>query len=268
MNQFYVEPGHLHGDEFHLSEEESRHAVASLRIRPGEILHATDGLGTRYSGSVITAGPRQVSVRITQRESISAPHPAVHVILGALKSRERLEFAVEKCAELGVASIVVCAMDHCERQKVRVDRLQSICVSALKQSLGAHLCRVEEAPSLLQALDRPEFSKAVVLMADETVDSEETLNSAASPSAASFAAVTPTGASTAASSTTARPDGAPEDLVWLIGPEGGFSEKERGMIAAIRDRRLLKVSLGSNRLRAETAAIVAVARTGQVLGLE
>lgn len=249
MNQFYVSPEQVQGDELVLTEEESRHAVASLRIRPGDTLHATDGCGNRYKGIVREATPKRMEVQISERVLVPPVKPAIHVVLGALKSRERLEFAVEKCAEMGAASIIICKMDHCERGNVRIDRLHSICVSALKQSLGAYLTRVDESSSLLKALERQEFQGegAALWMADETVDATE--------GGATVGGVTVEGSTDGATTSS------PSAIVWLIGPEGGFSEKEREAIAAISDREVRRVSLGSTRLRAETAAIAAVSRT-------
>jgi 16S rRNA (uracil1498-N3)-methyltransferase len=116
--------------------------------------------------------------------------------------------------------------DHSEKQKVREDRLRAAAISAMKQSLRVHLPEIRVEKSLKNALNSVEKPYRIVA-ADET------------------------------SGETAFPATDETRFVLVVGPEGGFSEKERELM---KNQKAAIYSLGKKRLRAETAAIIMVDR--------
>ena len=264
MNQFLVDPDQVRGDRLSLLGEEARHAVSVLRFRAGDVFWATDGRGRRWKAVVESAAQGSVEARVLQAEELPRESPRITVALGMLKKRDRMEFALEKLTELGAAGILLVRTDHAERDSLRIDRAELIVKSALKQSMGAWMPSVGIADSLRAACESGPWS--AVVLADETLQSAESAESltdaagdmaanenadAAAPGEASAAAN-----ANAAGDMTAHPT-AEQDILLLIGPEGGFSTRETQWLDA-NVAQLTRVSLGTRRLRAETAAIAGI----------
>lgn len=225
MKLFFTETG-LIGSEPHrlvlLAGQEAFHAVRVMRIRPGETLHATDGKGTIWQGRVISATPQEVLAEVTGTESHPRPAPRISMAIGFLHKRDRMEFAVEKAVELGVAELLLFRGDHSEKHSLRTERMEAAALAAMKQSLRAWLPRVTLFDNLESLLGAP--GPVRIIVADETSGEE------------------------------AQPDPAgwrrEERVLFVVAPEGGFSERERELL---REKRAGTVSLGRYRLRTETA---------------
>jgi 16S rRNA (uracil1498-N3)-methyltransferase len=148
----------------------------------------------------------------------------IHIAIAPTKNTERIEWFVEKTVELGVdqISFILCA--NSERKSMKMDRLEKVAVSAMKQSRQAWLPKLSPLLPFKDVLDSATNQKFIAF-----VDSQnpQHLKSAAKPGG--------------------------EALV-LIGPEGDFSKEE---LQSAQDHGFQKVSLGSNRLRTETAGLAA-----------
>jgi 16S rRNA (uracil1498-N3)-methyltransferase len=223
MNLFYTERSRINPPVLVLDGQEAQHVAKVMRHREGDTIHVTDGEGTIYRCEIRSLTKNSVSAEIQSTEQVPAELPHVTVAIGLIKKRDRLEFALEKCTELGASAFDVFRGDHSEKEKVRTERLEAAVLSAMKQSLRAYLPTVSLSGSLVEVLESA-GQETEILMADET----ETQSG--------FEKVM-TGYN---------------KVLLLIGPEGGFSKKERELI---QKRGCKKVSLGNYRLRAETAAI-------------
>lgn len=210
--------------EFELTGQEAVHAVRVLRLSPGDPVYATNGEGVIYQGVVSYAGSDRLRAEVVERRVQPVPSPDVILAIGEIKKRDRMEFAVEKAVELGVRHLVIWQGDHSLPRKLRVDRLKATALSAMKQSLRAWLPRIETGESLHSLFEMYPDVKAVV--ADET----ETWTGPPQIS-----------------------DPEEDRLMFIVGPEGGFSPEERKLLA---NRNVETLSLGSGRLRSETAAMV------------
>src|SRR3954453_1356297 len=93
------------GDQVVVEGDEAHHAVAVRRMRAGEALVLTDGLGHRAAGTGTEAGKRRLDVLVAEVETVAEPTPAVTVVQ-ALPKGDRGELAVEVLTEVGVATIV------------------------------------------------------------------------------------------------------------------------------------------------------------------
>lgn len=221
MNFFYSPTSLIKPNSLKLTGQEAKHATRVLRIRPGDQIHITDGVGKLYHCNVSEVQKNDVVCHILDIEVEERKSPYVTIIIGLIKKRDRLEFAVEKCVELGVDEIVVFRGDHSEKGNVRLDRLESTALSAMKQSLRVFLPKVSFAENLADAIELSKVS-ATLIYADETLEkkvSQSHLNS---------------------------------NLMLVVGPEGGFSESERNIL---KDKGGVPYSLGDKRLRTETAAV-------------
>ena len=211
---------------YQLSEEESKHAVRVLRLSVGDEVALVDGRGGLYVAAVAEANPKRCQLRISQHTHV-APRPHfTHVAVAPTKNLDRMEWFVEKAVEIGVERITFLRCARSERRELKLERLEKIAVSALKQSGQAWL------PQL-----------------DELTDYAAFLNTL-SPDTA-FIAHLADGERTALSSVAAAGAG----CCVLIGPEGDFTPAE---IALARARGIRPVTLGASRLRTETAALAAV----------
>ena len=175
---------------------------------------------------------------VLERTEDGRPSSKISVAMGLLKKRDRLEFALEKLTELGVHQVILFEGDHSERSHIRADRLEGIVQSALKQSLGSWLPDLHIVDSLEEIFQiQGEDPMEAIYLADETMED---------------------GVSTELShlegTSSVKDLGRIPHRLLIIGPEGGFSKRERAwMDANLLDCKA--ISLGKRRLRAETAAI-------------
>lgn len=224
MNLFYQPsiPDGVH----ELDADESRHATRALRRRRGDIIHVTDGKGSLYTCRIVDDD--QVRCRFEVVATVREPTPgyAIHVAISPLSLPDRLEWFVEKAVEFGVASISFILCERTEKRQIKLERLQKIAIGAMKQSLRC------SAPLLVGPIKFDAFVKSC--QADQKF-------------IAKIEAEAPPHLYTAAVRNNV--------YAICIGPEGDFSDDES---ACATDQHFVKVSLGSYRLRSETAGIAAV----------
>ncbi|GAA3994548.1 16S rRNA (uracil(1498)-N(3))-methyltransferase [Hymenobacter fastidiosus] len=209
-----------------LSEDESKHAVRVLRLGVGDAVVLVDGRGGVFQAAVADANPKRCQLHIEHEERV-APRPYfVHVAVAPTKNLDRLEWFVEKAVEIGVDRISFLRCARSERRELKLERLEKIAVSALKQSGQAWL------PQLDELTDFAAFVGATVA---ETT----------------FIAHLAEGERTALAQVAALST----NCCVLIGPEGDFTPAE---IQLALGRGIRPVTLGTSRLRTETAALAAV----------
>lgn len=214
-----------------LDEEESRHLTSVLRKKAGDTLSLTDGKGFFYEAEIVDVGKKQVSVRILSQTEAPEERPyRIHIAIAPTKQMERLEWFLEKATELGVDEITPLLCKRSERETIRLDRLEKILVSAMKQSLRAHLPKLNPLTTFQDFIKQTdETERYLAWCAEEPLPhlKEELV--------------------------------AEDDLVIAIGPEGDFSPEET--LAAFQAG-FSWVSLGESRLRTETAGLYAVMLAG------
>ncbi|WP_428236385.1 RsmE family RNA methyltransferase [Gracilimonas sp.] len=219
-NVFFAHPEHISANRLELVDQEAAHASKVLRFNVGDELYASDGKGNLYKAQVSSISKKSVLANIL--ETNSEPEPTIKKVLvfGAIKKRDRLEFTVEKAVELGAWEICIFNADHSERSRINEERLQSIVLSAFKQSKRRWLPEVHYLNSLDDVFDH--YLTYHSVMAHVEADNRQ-----------------------------------PENLshdknLLLVGPEGGFSDRE---VELAKKKHAQMISLGKNRLRAETAAL-------------
>lgn len=208
-------------------EEEGRHLTTVLRKKAGDVLLLTDGKGYFYEAELADAGKRQVLARIASKNGPISPGPALlHLGIAPTKQMERLEWFLEKATEIGVHEITPLLCQRSERDTLRLDRLEKILVSAMKQSLRAWLPKLNP-PTRFQdfAQKTGEAQKYLAWCANEPLPHLKNILQAG------------------------------QNTVIAIGPEGDFSPDEVKIALA---NGFEGVNLGQARLRTETAGILAV----------
>lgn len=209
-----------------LTEDDSRHAVKTLRLGVGDGIAVTDGHGNRYSAVITQADSRQCGFRITETQTTPSRPFSIRICVAPTKNIDRIEWFVEKAVEIGIERISFFFGQHSERRVLKLERMEKIAIAAMKQSLQSYLPQFDDAVSFSNLL--------------ETVSDEQR-----------FIAHLPDNSVPANLAKTAT---AKSRYVVLIGPEGDFSEKEIQQAVAAGFQ---MVTLGPNRLRTETAALTA-----------
>ena len=220
---FYC-PDILHS--FTLSDEESQHAVRVLRLQAGDELEVVDGAGGYYFAVVTNPHPKHCEFQI--KETITEYGKRdyrLHIAIAPTKNIERLEWFIEKCTEIGIDEITPVICRFSERKIIKPERLEKIIVSAAKQSLKAYFPILNPMCSFRDFIQQTTVSQKFIAHCYE--QDKQLLQRVYQKSF---------------------------DAVILIGPEGDFSPEE---VQAAIQHRFLPVSLGSSRLRTETAGIAA-----------
>ena len=220
------------GSVVEVTGDEAHHAVAVRRLREGEQVLLTDGLGTAVTGPVASTGKRVFAVRVESVRRDERPEPAITVVQ-ALPKGERGELAVEVLTEVGVDRIVPWAASRSvavwkgERAAKSHARWQATAREAAKQSRRPWL------PTVAPLATTADLA-AVVAEADLAVvlheDASDPLSAVEVPAAGR--------------------------VVVVVGPEGGISPDELSLLA---DAGARSVRLGAEVLRTSTAGVVAVA---------
>lgn len=229
MNQFYALSHQINETHIRLKDQEAKHAAKVLRKNAGDTITITDGNGCRYQGIIESIAKNGVVVEISDTIRFRKPNPARVLALGMIKKRDRLEFAVEKATELGISEFILFRGDHSESFKIRNNRVQAAILSAMKQSLRVFLPPVKIAESMDELLATYSSSDTVIVHADQKGKSTEYK----------------------------LPE--TERLLMVVGPEGGFSEREHSLLKQAGAKGL---RLGDYRLRTETAAMVMASTFG------
>lgn len=211
-----------------LPEVESGHAVRVLRHREGDCVEVVDGKGNLYGCTITDAHHKHTMLRVDSIRSLPKVWtPEITLAVAPTKNIDRMEWLVEKLVEIGVDRIVPLRCERSERRELKTERLEKIAVSAMKQSLKAVLPDITQVTPLKAFLPDVKAECRAVAWCD--AESERHLLAS-----------------------TYRPG---SDIAILIGPEGDFTPDE---VAMALGAGFTPVTLGDNRLRTETAALVAV----------
>jgi 16S rRNA (uracil1498-N3)-methyltransferase len=233
LRRLHLPPGRIAGGRGLLGPEARRYLEAVLRLGPGARLEVFDGRGGRYEATIEEGFE---AVRLGPREE--APPGAVEIALVvALAKGEKMELVVQKATELGVARVVPFAAERsvvrldAARGEARVARWRRIAEEAARQSGRADVPEIRAPASLGDALG------------------------GLAPGTRLFV-FHPGGASLGAAPSAADAPGGGAPVAAIVGPEGGLTE---GEVRACEGAGAVAASLGPRTLRAETAAIVAIA---------
>jgi 16S rRNA (uracil1498-N3)-methyltransferase len=238
---FYITTYSAEQQEVVLDEDNSRHAIQVLRMKIGDPLQLTDGKGTLLAAAVLHDHKKKCVVKIQSVSILPPKSQKVSIAISPLKNASRFEWFLEKATEIGVTEIIPLICERTERQHTRQDRLQHILVSALLQSQQTWLPVLRAPTPFVQWLGAADYTHRLIAHCLEEFRPTEDL------AAWRRRQITVAGLPTPA------PSPAMSSLI-LIGPEGDFSPAE---IASALKEGFVPVTLGENRLRTETAGVVA-----------
>lgn len=220
MRHRFFVPQGLAADTIVALEGDERHHARVLRIRDGEEVELFDGRGGNYVGRFESAD----AIRIIAPGADREPPTAIDLAMSIIQI-DKFEFVLQKGTELGVRIFIPLLADHNEVREERIrgkaERWQKIVFEAVKQSGRSRIPAVEAPAKFDEAIARG--GQKIIFDADADPATGQLSNPA----------------------------------ILFIGPEGGWSERE---LALARERGADFWRLGPRRLRAETAAIAALAR--------
>jgi 16S rRNA (uracil1498-N3)-methyltransferase len=206
--------------------EEAQHCIKVLRKKEGDEILLTDGKGNFYDAEIVQANPKHCIVNIVK--SISQKKNRnfnLQIAFAPTKNMDRVEWFAEKATEIGIDHLSPILCQYSERKEIKLQRIEKILVSAMKQSQKAYLPRLDEMQSFSQFV-KQEF------------DGQKFIAHCYPQEKPILKEVYKKGT----------------NALILIGPEGDFSEKEveEAILSGFQP-----VSLGESRLRTETAALAA-----------
>lgn len=227
LNLFYI----ADQKSLTLDKDESYHAVKVLRMKVGDDFWGINGRGEMYLCSIVKSHPaacEYIVKELVKKESENLSR--MDIAIAPPKSRDRIEWFVEKAVELGVGQIFFVICEHSERDKLKLERLEKIVLGACKQSKSLWI------PSLFLVKDFYTFVS-------------EYKNKYGEKYLATCVDCAPRHQYDEAMI-------GKNNILMCIGPEGDFSDRE---LSLALEQGFNLVSLGDSRLRTETAAIYALA---------
>lgn len=207
-----------------LSEETSKHCIQVLRMKEGEQMQLTDGKSNLFIATILRADKKNCVVKI-EDTSLQQTTSNISIAISLLKNPTRLEWFIEKAAEIGVKEIQPLVCEHTEKENFRFDRMNNILISAMLQSRQTWLPQLHQPKKFIDFIN--EDFAGLKLIAHCAEEKKQSLKDFTNQTT---------------------------NKLILIGPEGDFSLSE---IESALKQNFIPVSLGNTRLRSETAGIVA-----------
>ena len=231
MKLFY---GEISENTVIINTEEQQHIVKVLRMKSGEEIFVTDGKGNLAKGNLVFEG-KKVHLEILEiKENLPNFSPQLHIAIAPTKNIDRIEFFVEKAVEMGISEITFLQTEKTERKNISIEKLTKQAISASKQSLRFHFPKVNELTKFSDFIKEVHPETTFVAHCNENLERIEFKDIQTQ-----------------------------ENITFLIGPEGDFSDKEIQLLA---EKGVKAVSLGNQRLRTETAGIFVAAWNYGLMG--
>ncbi|MCC6251350.1 MAG: 16S rRNA (uracil(1498)-N(3))-methyltransferase [Bacteroidia bacterium] len=206
-----------------LSPDESRHVVQVLRLKKGNLLHITNGKGSLFIAELLDDNHKRCAVMVKEEQYFKENDSNIHIAVAPTKNMERMEWFVEKAVELGIDEITPIICKHSERKEIKTERLNKVAVAAMKQSLKYRLPIINEAVKFDKLIKECMHEQKFICFGEASPDNNLSTI-----------------------------DIHKGQNIFLIGPEGDFSDEE---IQAAKAQGFLGLFLGNSRLRTETAAL-------------
>jgi 16S rRNA (uracil1498-N3)-methyltransferase len=222
MASFYDHRIQITDKSFQLSEEESKHICRVLRLKENDSIEILDGLGRIFSCTISIADPKKCQVKVQSFTEDTPPPYDLHIAIAPTKNIDRIEWFVEKATEIGITEITFLSCKNSERTKINEERIQRILVAAMKQSKRTFLPKLNGLQSFSPFVESHKNGLIAYCGEVEKVSLKSALQRI--------------------------------DCPILIGPEGDFHSQE---VTHALENGYKTITLGENRLRTETAALVA-----------
>lgn len=228
--RYFYSPGAAEMNE--LPQDEATHAIRVLRMQPGDNIYLIDGQGYFHQAEITLVTNKKCMYRILESKPQQRTWTnRIHLAIAPTKMMERMEWMAEKITEIGFDRLSFLCTAFSERTKLRVDRIEKVIISAVKQSRKAYMPEIADIEDVRKFLTSPRSGHKYICHCYDEFPKKQLF--------AELNAIT---------------DDA--EVTIMVGPEGDFSVDE---VQLALDNGYESVSLGESRLRTETAGLMAVA---------
>jgi len=240
MTQLFLPPEELSSKQVRIKDEKARYLYSVLRLKRGELLRIVDGQGNKYIAEVSSAGKKEFIVELLRRDLYVTESPVSLVLAQALPKADKMDFIVQKTTELGIKTIIPLITERSQvRYTGKIERWKKIAIAASQQSGRERIPEIHEPVTIEDFLNTQNKSKTkisgILLWEEAQNRIKSVLHNFKDR----------------------------KEILILIGPEGGFSQREANMTI---ESGFLSVTLGPRILRTETAAIAAISIIQYELG--
>jgi len=223
---FFYHPQAALNAHVEFDSAEATHIAKALRMKSGDSIDLTNGEGGLFIAE-LDIEKHRVSATIREKKVAFDIQPQLHLGVAPTKNADRMEWLVEKAVEIGVGQISLLNCAHSERSRISLDRLNRVAVAALKQSQRTYLPLIHELKEFQSWIGLVGSGHRFIAHCMDNIQRESLKHVLT----------------------------ADESVCIAIGPEGDFDERE---VQAAMSSGFKSVSLGSARLRTETAALAAI----------
>lgn len=234
--RLYVDTPLAASIEFEASRDHANYLLNVLRLKAGANILLFNGSDGEWLASLAPEGRKKVKLAVIRRTRPQTAPGSLWYLFAPLK-HARLDYMVQKAVEMGVTALQPVITRHTQVARLNLERMRANVIEAAEQCGVLALAQVNEPAELGNLLADWDPSRRIVYC-DESAEGESPL--------AQLAGVTEM------------------KIAVLIGPEGGFSTDERAALRALPF--VTPIALGPRILRADTAAVAALALTQSVLG--
>lgn len=234
--RLFVDAPLAEGTRAACSPEQASYLRSVLRLADGDEILVFNGRDGEWRARLVAEGKRGASLEAVELVRAQTGGPDLHYLFAPLK-RARLDYMVQKATEMGAARLVPVLTRHTVAERVNLDRMRANAIEAAEQCGILRVPEIAEPVKLSALLDGWDAARTLVFC-DEAAEQASPIGALSSRAAGPLAV--------------------------LIGPEGGFSPDERAMIRDVPEA--IALSLGPRIMRADTAAVAALALVNAVLG--
>ena len=235
--RLYVDVPLAGAREVALGRDQANYLLNVLRLKRGDVLLLFNGRDGEWQARLAGAGKKALIAELGARTREQPHAPDLHFLFAPLK-HARLDYLVQKAVEMGASRLQPVITRHTQVARVNLERMRANVIEAAQQCGILTLPEVAEPVAFDAMVENIEAGRLLVFC-DERAEVQDPV--------AALAAVR---------------GGRP--LAVLIGPEGGFAEEERA--ALLKRPNVARIALGPRILRADTAAVAALALVQAVLG--
>lgn len=240
VQRLFVEADLAAGAQVELSREQANYLLNVLRLRDGDAIHVFNGRHGEWAARLAARGRRDAALEPTQSVRPQEAACDLHYLFAPLK-HARLDYMVQKATEMGASRLRPVITRRTQAARVNTERMRANAVEAAEQCGVLNIPAVDEPAKLEAAIAGWPPDRRLVFCDEDAAPGDPV-----------------------AALRTACPGDAPPPLAVLVGPEGGFDPSERRMLLALPGA--IAISLGPRILRADTAAVAALAVVQAALG--
>ena len=237
--RLFIDAPFAPGGEVALSREQANYLVNVLRLTQGDSILVFNGRDGEFLARLSAVTKKSAALKLDALQRAQQTGPDIQYVFAPLK-HARLDYMVQKIVEMGASRLTPCLTARTQTSRVNLERMRANTIEAAEQ------CGILTLPAIDEPIGFDKFiaglpAEKLLIFCDEDVEVADPLAALAAKKSAGVASI-----------------------AVLIGPEGGFDERERRVLQSLKQT--LAISLGPRILRADTAGVAALALVQAVLG--